>query len=988
MLRKMTIFVGLCVVLMNAACNSTPKSAAVAFETVGQHFTAAELEQAASNPFSTSEARRLVLACDELRDLDPQRYQSVCADNPALTHALSLLTAKAADLTPQERERINRFARPDSAQSGQAERRAKILTRVAGHAAYTEAVEREVRAVSASFGQALSGGSVAGLMRAESKLNVLAQNLKQSMGKKADVIPENHFLLLERPALQVLLDHANQQRHKAAKALALAPTGSRAVLLENLDQRIAHLQDAQRRNPEFHRHFPRDDLGDFDEPRFQRAQASATADEQQEFQRLVTASASAFPDSERGLFAASVLASAGLNGLPVRDLTASEIIEAQFCYYSDPVRWVRLISRLRVKFEQQRGTGGQTFEEWMAGRLNADERLAVNTMARSMVKAGTLNAGGPELPFHPEEQALLWFSRIAAATDRGHQGEENGPVKRPEPAGTGPSGGEPEPAVLALNLVRGAEGRWGGPHGMPKDVLEQVNLALGEAFGGYLARLETIISNLRSTEEAAAISDEGFSAADARAFWDSSSQAAAVAEALTRVARQDMAAGYTFPEDKEKKLKTLVSFFRTRPPPASEAGMAVLRPVRPQGPGGSGAAAIVADAVLERRFTDLETVLPRMVRVAKSLREEPRLTNTDIGRWTVDESKLNFARFESSKSKWEPQETRLPKSLADWTGLWKNKVTQTPYDYMAEVREGTSVKVYGGGIHMGAPASLDGNVNGGIAVRFDGRRNMLILQLADGRIFSMPSVSPAEFKALYRFAGTNQNLAVSVGWTGDESNYKAASDTSPVLLNPYFVDTIVGQRLFLADQLPWRLDKAALPNGRPNPIAVEFAGAHTAAIDSLRRNIRSIVAQVPPGYEPVSNDFIQTLLARATTLGILLDDPMTLRLREHTIAPEGSVHYRYVTNELSIETGANGKPEILATMRDIPKLGQIATENLPQLSAAYPPLGNAIQYARTVAFIRWARSDDRVTRFDLSDLVGIRASDRQSTPTPDSVKRL
>jgi hypothetical protein len=70
-----------------------------------------------------------------------------------------------------------------------------------------------------------------------------------------------------------------------------------------------------------------------------------------------------------------------------------------------------------------------------------------------------------------------------------------------------------------------------------------------------------------------------------------------------------------------------------------------------------------------------------------------------------------------------------------------------------------------------------------------------------------------------------------------------------VLLDPHFVDTPVGQDLYLADKIPWKLGDPALPNGEANPASKSFQRANEKHLaDEGRRTERivDILNQIKP----------------------------------------------------------------------------------------------------------------------------------------------
>jgi hypothetical protein len=156
----------------------------------------------------------------------------------------------------------------------------------------------------------------------------------------------------------------------------------------------------------------------------------------------------------------------------------------------------------------------------------------------------------------------------------------------------------------------------------------------------------------------------------------------------------------------------------------------------------------------------------------------------------------------------------------------------------------------GGGIHYGAVAMIRGDSPVPETMRYDLASKRLVVTSGKS-VFRSDPIDPATFKALYRYAQSEQNLAVSIGWAGS-TDYERRGQ--PVLLDPPFIDTRVGQDLILADQIPWEFDKP-LPNGAVVPFREQFAAAEqareqqrNAARDHVARAIsRSLIGVKPLG---------------------------------------------------------------------------------------------------------------------------------------------
>jgi hypothetical protein len=228
------------------------------------------------------------------------------------------------------------------------------------------------------------------------------------------------------------------------------------------------------------------------------------------------------------------------------------------------------------------------------------------------------------------------------------------------------------------------------------------------------------------------------------------------------------------------------------------------------------------------------------------------VVNTAMGRRTVDEKSLRGQRDAFSSMAQADDQRRLADGMKeDWDTFRKPGTQGKPgevYDFATEVRDFKKFDGVGGGIHLGAkamlpdPGALDGHV-----LRYDAGRQQLMLVPPSGRPPGSAQEIPLDFpveaaalKALYRYAKSGHNLAVSIGWTGRVVLRRSAQDPDPVLLDRSFVDTVVGQDLVLADSIPWKLGEPHLPNGARNPghaaLCPQFV-AHRSEALALERDV-------------------------------------------------------------------------------------------------------------------------------------------------------
>jgi hypothetical protein len=135
----------------------------------------------------------------------------------------------------------------------------------------------------------------------------------------------------------------------------------------------------------------------------------------------------------------------------------------------------------------------------------------------------------------------------------------------------------------------------------------------------------------------------------------------------------------------------------------------------------------------------------------------------------------------------------------------------------------------GGGIHFGEVAKVDAKVDlRSYALVYTKKEGLYFRNGKDGsKITISADISPEAMKALFCFAASGRNAAISIGWAqrppeGAAKVTRNEGNSSPVLLDPFLVDTPVGRDLVVADSIPWKLDQERLPNDKAIPFHKEF----------------------------------------------------------------------------------------------------------------------------------------------------------------------
>jgi len=205
--------------------------------------------------------------------------------------------------------------------------------------------------------------------------------------------------------------------------------------------------------------------------------------------------------------------------------------------------------------------------------------------------------------------------------------------------------------------------------------------------------------------------------------------------------------------------------------------------------------------------------------------------------------------------------TRLPESKQTWRGRLKEDPRtgrKVPFDYRTEVKKPRTFRAIGGGIHFGETASAAFDAPANVySLRYDAGS----LIVTDGRngsrfvVTTQEDIDPTSLKALYRFAKANRNAAISIGWGTERESVVDQLITesrelgSPVLLDPFLVDTAVGQDLVLADSIPWSFDGGKLPNGAPVTFHEQFKNEY----DQFRKARLDVVTPLFANAKPFAD---------------------------------------------------------------------------------------------------------------------------------------
>ena len=192
-----------------------------------------------------------------------------------------------------------------------------------------------------------------------------------------------------------------------------------------------------------------------------------------------------------------------------------------------------------------------------------------------------------------------------------------------------------------------------------------------------------------------------------------------------------------------------------------------------------------------------------------------------------------------------------------------------------------SFQLLPGGVALGNHATVEGDWTKLVYERESG----LVLSGPDGEL-RLPDEEPAVLSACFRFAVSEDPVAVSIGSFGDQV---AAADE--VHLHPALRDTRVGSDIFLMDLLPWSLDKEWLPDGSVNPLVRDLgvrvntasSSPTPAPVDELEGRTRQVIG-MHIGELPESGEARAEALAQAAVAVLDPASPLAEPLTTEPIA--------------------------------------------------------------------------------------------------------
>lgn len=823
----------------------SPVSGQVASSPLDELTRAAQMSlplPAAPETSDQSGAVRLVQDCFNLIQISSEEHQRVCTGNVALLQVLASLTGNEEGVTPSQRRAIQFYKStppstgaivpapvpptiPPSLANSSDELRRQMA----------QALTAEITTVSIRYAAAAYAGGLSKRIEAEARLRVLHNELRKLLGSKSNLLPQDpRACVTDVEVLVKALNNLKAQKRYYDYFAAVAGTSDVRQTVDTLNQEIAELEAliASDQPGQFHRA-----RGEIEAAMTMKAWRQLTATRgprlAQERKRVESEWRAKYP-------AILIPNETALGNLP-KSASLSEIaLHAISAYLLDPVEWASSESKLLTTYTRARQATRttKTYKQWFASILTPSDLESAILYSKAIFgQSGHFN---DPAPFDPKAKLRRYYAELAAAL----QSELVARKQRRLPAAS-PAEVPSDPGALKLQrlyTVRLANERYDKLSNMPEELRNIVKATYSEFTSSEFEQAITLFQGLTEHMEKAALSNRPL---DEKQTNDLAKARAHVLQTFLRldeVLDERIREGLLAPNPNTKTVKTIISALKagrpptpviepgiTSPPPDAPTSLVqVTSPRRPPPrgtPSKNAPSLALTDGIFLSAMETAQGALKELKLTFANVRTTPVSVGANKGRLTVNRNDLwergaNFADTPVASN-----QTRLPKELQGWRGFLNANNKGRPYNYQKDVKNFTSFAPVGGGIHFGDDASLEVPEDlSGYVLSYDDKKQTLVLLGPDNKEFSYGPISPRELKALYRFARSGQNLAISVGWTGHQDTYDVSSNESPVLLDPAFVDTTVGMNLFQADSIPWELDRN-LPNGATSPIALAFKRA-------------------------------------------------------------------------------------------------------------------------------------------------------------------
>ena len=815
---------------------------------------------------SQAQAEQLLRACNTLAQVDPDKHKTRCSGNPAVLWSVRFLSRPTTKLSPRMREVLSTYSRASQgASQASGPSPAGVPSDPDLRTALTAALSLEIDDLSVSYQRAAETANVRKRLAAEAKLNVLFRDLRKALGDKAAQLPEDPLALAGQDAILQEIGTLKAYKFRLDHLAANFPLPDTVATLQSIDDRLARLDAIIKHDQPGQFHRARDSIAaEIDLPVFAQLIANRPKATETELARLqrdwsTTYPAIALPPPNQPEIASHVL--------DTSHPLSSRALEATAQYETDADRWMVLESSLLATHaaltalppNDRKNYGLEPmppFQQWRASLLtdhDLNSALAYS-IAASSNKSAFLTVND-EVPFAPDldhqryrrdvtEALRAEVSRRKAAAAPKVSAAIPREVK--ESVRFDP---ENKPALSPaekLFRVRLAEGRYESLAAMPPLVQSLIKNYVREVHDSDLAKAAGLYRKLTEQNDLVALSSVPLDGAQRTKLEKARRDVSHALLRLDVVIKAREQKGFSWSDAGKRDLAAMIAVLSSRPPPDEPEGPSAsssegppppadpLAPAplpvqpgpEPNTPGGASVPSMT-DAPLTVRFATASQSIADAAAATALLKTSAASVAVDKGKIVVSEAQMRTGQIDFSTLPKDQEKTRLPGRFSTWKGFVDPK-TEKPYDYESRVKNFRDFAPVGGGIHMGDKATLvPARDLSHFVLSYDRSLKSLILIGPAGERYAYGPVEPEEAKALYRYAASGDNAAVSIGWAGeyDPTDKRHLGEPQPVLLDPYLVDTRVGQDLISADSIPWDLGLNTLPGGDVNPISKKFSAA-------------------------------------------------------------------------------------------------------------------------------------------------------------------
>jgi hypothetical protein len=849
-------------------------------------------------PLSIEAARQLVKDCRALMELDRSAGDEICgAASHALKFALDLVERPATDDRaggndsgtgpstgpldgPPQGLSVDLRARLESGRPAPGAAAAdKAIPAADIQSVHVEALKARIGAISRSYAQASIHGYAEQVARLDAHLAYIHEAMRLAFG---DTLPErlrNPLALLAQPDAEAALQEARRLQRIVARNLTLVPGATELEITAGaLRERTNALESRLAAPP---------------------TKADLAAVVRKIDPDKAKALAAEMPPKVADLAAGNVKSwSEKFAALPARFDTwrgprgppegdpkfprSQRVLVAVELLGRNPTDAIRAFSALKAEhaefYRELGAANGSIPPQWEFGRNKVQAWMAgLLAPADLAVAAAAAKQTGARAPANAVAEG--WIELIDAAAQL--QNSINVEVKmRRETAGRHPPGYPPKNMSTAVRIAERYAQEWDkraatpierqvrfqtanlmypDPTTMPSALRDEVGRLVNDVLDTEMKRLDALLATLYGSKDQdglldrAARSVEKLPDAEMAALIAGKQKAVRAAEIIAqRVAAAESTRYVQVDPKRWDRIVWWFGGFGRGPPP--EASLERVPPPPPL-PGSGGAHFLFSSTELERNFVELTATLDdaeRNLKEAESIAKravEPKSVGKGLGRAVADRRNWSDGRYSFDKILVEPK-NRYPGRQLDWNGFWQvdeKTKRKTPFDFDRYVKNFTNFRGVGGGIHFGEVAAPDqatsAAVAKGAALSYDDTNKILTLRLHSGQTYLYGPVEPRVLKALYAYVTSKPgvNLAVTIGAAG-AAGHAGDENGFAVLLDPHFADTRVGQDLYLADTIPWSLDRPLLPNGESNVAHDNFRRANDAYKQSKNETTDRILA--------------------------------------------------------------------------------------------------------------------------------------------------